>query len=140
VVRLLTQADGRIELAKVGVNAATEPVRAKRQGVVNEVRRPTSIARAESGKATRQATIEFLKELDRDTSQQVVQRVALQADVPNVRRPVRELSSARSANLSTGSKTEGNRSPMGIYRSRRASQLRTTWMGDVPTSRFTRKR
>jgi len=75
-----------IELAKVGVETTTEQVRATRQGVVNEVRRLYyGIARAESGKATLQATIEFLKELDRETSQQVVQRVALQADLLNVR-------------------------------------------------------
>jgi outer membrane protein TolC len=75
-----------IELAKVGVDATTEQVRAKRQGVVNEVRHLYyGIARAESGKATLQATIEFLKELDRETSQQVLQRVALQADLLTVR-------------------------------------------------------
>ena len=42
-----------IELAKVGVEATAEQVRAKRQGVVNEVRRLYyGIAQAESGKAT----------------------------------------------------------------------------------------
>src|SRR5262245_3436649 len=41
-----------IELAKAGVDAAAEQVRAKRQGVVNEVRRLYyGIAQAESGKA-----------------------------------------------------------------------------------------
>ena len=75
-----------IELAKLGVDATTEQVRAKRQGVVNEVRRLYyGIAQAESGKATLQATVDFLKQLDRETGQQVVQRVALQADLLNVR-------------------------------------------------------
>jgi len=75
-----------IELAQVGVDATTEQVRAKRQGVVNEVRRLYyGIAQAESGKATLQATVDFLKQLDRETSQQVVQRIALQADLLNVR-------------------------------------------------------
>ena len=75
-----------IELAQVGVDATTEQVRAKRQTVVNEVRRLYyGIAQAESGKATLQATVDFLKQLERETSQEVVQRVALQADLLNVR-------------------------------------------------------
>ena len=75
-----------IELAQLGVDATTEHVRAKRQGVVNDVRRLYyGIAQAESGKATLQATVDFLKQLDRETSQQVVQRVALQVDLLNVR-------------------------------------------------------
>src|SRR5262249_14647630 len=39
------------------------------------------IAQAESGRTALQATVDFLKLLDRETSQQVVQRVALQADL-----------------------------------------------------------
>jgi len=75
-----------IELAKIGVEATTEQVRAKRQGVVNEVRRLYyGIARAESGKATLQASVEFLRQLDQETRQQALQRVALQADVLNVK-------------------------------------------------------
>jgi outer membrane protein len=75
-----------IELAKAGVDATTEQIRAKRQGVVNEVRRLYyGIARAESGKTTLRATVDFLRQLDRETSQQVVQRVALQADLLNVK-------------------------------------------------------
>ena len=75
-----------IELAKVGVDATTEQVRAKRQGVVNEVRRLYyGIAQAESGKTTLRATVDFLRQLHRETSQQVVQRVALQADLLNVK-------------------------------------------------------
>jgi outer membrane protein TolC len=75
-----------IELAEVGVEAAAEHVRAKRQGIVNEVRRLYyGIAQAESGKATLQETVDFLKQLDRETSRQVVQRMALQADLLNVK-------------------------------------------------------
>jgi outer membrane protein TolC len=75
-----------IELAKVGVDATTEQIRARRQGVVNEVRRLYyGIAQAESGRTTLRATVDFLRQLDRETSQQVVQRVALQADLLNVK-------------------------------------------------------
>ena len=75
-----------IELAKVGVDAAAEQVRAKRQAVVNEVRRLYyGIAQAESGRTTLRATVDFLRQLDRETSQQAVQRVALQADSLNVK-------------------------------------------------------
>jgi outer membrane protein TolC len=75
-----------IELAQVGVDATTEQIRAKRQGIVNEVRRLYyGIAQAESGKVTLQATVDFLRQLDRETGEQVVQRVALQADLLNVK-------------------------------------------------------
>ena len=75
-----------IDVAKVGVDAATEQIRAKRQGVVNEIRRLYyGIAQAESGKATLQATVDFLRQLDRETGEQVVQRVALQADLLKVK-------------------------------------------------------
>jgi outer membrane protein len=75
-----------IELAEVGVTAAAEQVRAKRQGIVNEVRRLYyGIALSESGKATLQETVDFLKQLDRETSRQVIQRTALQADLLGVR-------------------------------------------------------
>jgi len=75
-----------IQLAQVGVEATTEQIRATRQGVVNEVRRLYyGIAQAESGRKTLQATVDFLRQLDRETSQQAVQRVALQADVLNVK-------------------------------------------------------
>jgi len=75
-----------IQLAQVGVEATTEQIRATRQGVVNEVRRLYyGIAQAESGRKTLQATVDFLGQLDRETSQQAVQRVALQADVLNVK-------------------------------------------------------
>jgi outer membrane protein len=71
-----------IDLARVGAEAASEQFRAKQQAVVNEVRRLYyGIAQAESGRKTLRATVDFLQQLDRETSQQVVQRVALQADL-----------------------------------------------------------
>ena len=75
-----------IELAGVGVEAADELLRAKRQAVVNEVRHLYyGIAQAESGRRTLRATVDFLKQLEHETNQQVVQRVALQADRLNVK-------------------------------------------------------
>jgi len=75
-----------IELAQAGVDATTEQVRAKRHGVVNEVRRLYyGIAQAESGRATLQATVDFLRQLHLETSQQTIQRVALQADLLGVK-------------------------------------------------------
>src|SRR5215204_708315 len=66
-----------IELAALGVEASSEQLRGKRQAVVNEVRHLYyGIAQAESGSTTLQATIEFLQQLERETSRQVVQRVA----------------------------------------------------------------
>jgi outer membrane protein len=74
-----------IELAKVGVEATAEKVRAKRQDVVNEVRRLYyGIAQAESGKATLQAAVDFLRQLHLETSQQTLQRIALKADLLTV--------------------------------------------------------
>jgi outer membrane protein len=71
-----------IDLTGVGAEAASEQLRAKRQAVVNEVRRLYyGIAQAESGRKTLRATVDFLQQLDRETNQQVVQRVALQADL-----------------------------------------------------------
>ena len=71
-----------IDLTRVGVEAASEQFRAKQQAVVNEVRRLYyGIAQAESGRKTLRATVDFLQQLDRETNQQVVQRVALQADL-----------------------------------------------------------
>jgi outer membrane protein len=75
-----------IELASVGVDAASEQLRAKEQAVVNEVRRLYyGIAQAENGRNTLRVTVDFLHQLDRETNQQVVQRVALQADLLNVK-------------------------------------------------------
>ena len=74
-----------IELARIGVDAASEQLRAKRHAVVNEVRHLYyGIAQAESASRTLQATVDFLKQLERETSQQVLQRVALRADQLNV--------------------------------------------------------
>jgi outer membrane protein TolC len=71
-----------IDLTHVGAEAASEQFRAKQQAVVNEVRRLYyGIAQAESGRKTLQATLDFLQQLDRETNQQVLQRVALQADL-----------------------------------------------------------
>jgi outer membrane protein len=75
-----------IKLSEVGVDAATEQLHAKRQATLNEVRRLYyGIAQAESGRRTLEATVEFLRQLDRETSQQAVQRVALQADLLSVK-------------------------------------------------------
>ena len=71
-----------IDLTRVGAEAASEQLRAKQQAVVNEVRRLYyGIAQAESGRRTLHTTVDFLQQLDRETSQQVVQRVALQSDL-----------------------------------------------------------
>ena len=70
-----------IELAGAGVEASNEQLRAKRHAIVNEVRLLYyGIAQAESGRRRLQATVDFLKELERETDQQAVQRVALRAD------------------------------------------------------------
>jgi outer membrane protein len=75
-----------IDLARVGVEGTSEQLRAKRQAVINEVRRLYyGIAEAESGRKTLRATVDFLQQLDRETDQQVVQRVALRADLLAVR-------------------------------------------------------
>src|SRR5262249_23768465 len=56
-------------------------LRARKQSVVNDVRRLYyGIAQAESGRRTLRSTVDFLKQLDRETNQQAIQRVALQAD------------------------------------------------------------
>jgi outer membrane protein TolC len=74
-----------IELARVGVEAATEQLRLKRQSTRNEVRRLYyGIAQAESGRRRLQTTLDFLRQLDRETSQQAAQRVALRADLLSV--------------------------------------------------------
>src|SRR5262245_48819227 len=75
-----------IELAEVAVDAASEQLRATRQNVTNGVRRLYyGIAQAESGRRALQATVEFLRQLDRETGQQAIQRVALQADLLTVK-------------------------------------------------------
>jgi len=70
-----------IALAGVGVEASNEQLRAKRHAIVNDVRHLYyGIAQAESGRRTLQATVNFLTELERETEEQTVQRVALRAD------------------------------------------------------------
>src|SRR5262245_29419816 len=70
-----------IDLARVGVDAANEQLRAKRQALVNQVRHLYyGIAQAESGRKTLQAAVDFLKQLERETKNQVAQRVALRGD------------------------------------------------------------
>ena len=75
-----------IDLAEVAVDATSEQLRVRRHAVVNEARRLYyGIAQAESGRHTLQATVDFLRQLERETNHQVVQRVALQVDRLNVR-------------------------------------------------------
>ena len=75
-----------IRLAQVGVETAEEQIRSKQQSTVNEVRRLYyGILQAESGKKSLQATVEFLERLDRDTDQNVAQKVVLKADSLNVK-------------------------------------------------------
>jgi len=71
-----------IDLARVGVDAAAEQIRATRQSTTNEVRRLYySAVQAESAKHRLQATVAFLEQLTRETRQDVLQRVALEADL-----------------------------------------------------------
>ena len=73
------------QFARVGQRISEQQVRATRQTTVNEVRRLYyGILQAESGKKNLQATVEFLRELDRNTRQGELQRVALRADLLNV--------------------------------------------------------
>ena len=75
-----------VDLADVGVEAANEQLRAKRQAITNQVRHLYyGIAQAESGRRALQETVEFLKQLERETDQHVIQRVALQADALRVK-------------------------------------------------------
>src|SRR5262245_6898721 len=75
-----------IKLSQVGVEATAEQLRQKRQATINEVRRLYyAIAQAEGGRKALAVMVDFLRQLDRETGQQVVQRVALQADLLNVK-------------------------------------------------------
>ncbi len=75
-----------IQLARVGVDIADEGIRSKRQSTVNEVRRLYyGILQTESAKKSLRTTVEFFRELDKDTGHNVVQRVALQADFLDVK-------------------------------------------------------
>lgn len=75
-----------IQLARVGVQAAEEQVRAKRQATANEIRRLyCGILQVESSKKSLDTTIAFLTQLDREITQDTVQRVALRADSLDVK-------------------------------------------------------
>lgn len=73
------------QFARFGERITEQEVRATRQATVNDVRRLYyGILQAESGKKSLQATVEFLRELNRNTRQDELQRVALRADLLNV--------------------------------------------------------
>ncbi|HTM47878.1 MAG TPA: TolC family protein [Bryobacteraceae bacterium] len=75
-----------IELAHLGVEAAGEQIRSKRQAAANEVRRLYyGILQTESGRRSLKEAIAFLAQLDRDTGVNVAQRVALRADSLDVK-------------------------------------------------------
>ena len=75
-----------IQLARVGAEAAKEQIRSQRQSVANEARRLYyGILQAESGKASLQATVDFLRQLDHDTGEDRLQRIALQSDALRVK-------------------------------------------------------
>jgi outer membrane protein TolC len=70
-----------IQLARVGAKSAKEEIRSQRQSVANEVRRLYyGILQAESGKASLRTTVDFLRQLDHDTDQDTLERVALKSD------------------------------------------------------------
>ena len=73
------------QFARLGQRISEQRVRATRQAAVNEVRRLYyGILQAESGKKNLQSTVEFLRELDRNTKQDELQQVALHSDLLNV--------------------------------------------------------
>jgi outer membrane protein TolC len=75
-----------IQLARVGVQAAEEQVRVKRQSTSNEIRRLYyGILQVESSKKSLDTTIAFLTQLDREITQDTIQRVALRADSLDVK-------------------------------------------------------
>src|SRR5215470_8185825 len=70
-----------IQLARVGEEAAKEHIRSQRQSVANDVRRLYyGILQTESGRASLQATIDFLRQLDHETDHDTLQRVTLKSD------------------------------------------------------------
>jgi len=74
-----------IQLARADASATNEQVRSARQSVANEVRKLYyGILESESGKKSLQANVEFLRRLDHDTGQDVLQRVALKSDALRV--------------------------------------------------------
>src|SRR5215831_2207715 len=73
------------QFARVGQKISEQQVRDTHQATVNEVRHLYfGILQAESEKKNLRATVEFLRELDRNTSRDEIQRVALHADLLNV--------------------------------------------------------
>ena len=73
------------QFARVGQEISEQQVRDARQATVNEVHHLYyGILQAESEKKNLQATVEFLRELDRNTTHDQLQRVALRADLLNV--------------------------------------------------------
>jgi outer membrane protein TolC len=75
-----------IQLARVGAEIADETVRSRQQTAVNEVRRLYyGILQAESGQRSLRATVEFLKQLEQDAGRNVMQRVALEAELLDVK-------------------------------------------------------
>jgi len=81
----------QVQLARLGVKTSEQQLRAKRQSTVNQVRRLYyGILQAESGKKSLRTTVEFLRELERDTRQNELQRVVLRADALNVKAQLAE--------------------------------------------------
>jgi outer membrane protein TolC len=71
-----------IDLAGVGVEAASEQIRTTRHATINEVRRLYyGIVQMESARRSLESTVAFLEQLNRETRQDVVQRVALESDL-----------------------------------------------------------
>jgi outer membrane protein len=70
-----------IDLARVGVEAASEQIRTTRQATTNDARRLYyGIVQVESARTRVRSTVAFLEQLVRETRQSVLQRVALEAD------------------------------------------------------------
>lgn len=75
-----------IQLARMGVEIVDEEIRSKRQATVNEVRRLYyGILQTESGKQSLQETVDYLRQLNRDADNDVLQKVSLQADALKVK-------------------------------------------------------
>src|SRR5262249_24279386 len=71
-----------VELARVGVDAAAEQIRTTRQSTTNEVRRLYyGVVQAEDAGNRLQSRIALLEQVNRETRPNVIQRVALEADL-----------------------------------------------------------
>jgi outer membrane protein TolC len=74
-----------IDLARVGVEVAAEQLRSRRQSTSNEIRRIYyGIVQAQDARHRLKAAVDFLEQLQKETSQGVTQQVALKADLMNV--------------------------------------------------------